>query len=115
MIVINAKERHVYEVNIHPSKYLSVMQNAVEGYIEAAMVIKQAKEKTDDLYVNEEGLLKSFTYGFGILGAQQTYFTGNGVIAATDNDGETVSTDLDVNDIKKLITFYDNERTTVTH
>lgn len=54
----------------------------------------------DVLYVKEYGLLKNFSYGFSVAGAQQKYFVGNGIV---------VGYEIEVKNKKGEITDYGHD------
>jgi len=65
--------------------------------------------KNNDLIVDDEGLLKD-NYYFGLpmeSNTEQKYiFAGNGILCKTNENGESISTDLTVEEIKAGITWY---------
>lgn len=58
----------------------------------------------DDVYVDDEGLLKPVGGWFYIEGASQP-FAGNGLIVGRNEEGDSVSCLSDLEDIKKRVTF----------
>lgn len=90
-IIIDAKNREIREETI-PEDRLKFLQECVEGYIERAITLPNG----DDVFVNEEGLLISFDYGFYIRGGHQI-FAGNGVVVG-DDDVELSSSVEQIND-----------------
>jgi len=63
-------------------------------------------DNTNDLYVDEEGLLKvnDNTKFFQIDGYPQP-LVGNGLIMGHKSNGDTISTTLDIQDIKEKVKF----------
>lgn len=94
-IIIDAKNREIRE-EIIPEDRLEFLQKSVEGYIERAITLPNG----DDVYVNEEGLLINFDYGFHIKGGHQIFF-GNGIVIG-DDDIEMKST---IEQIKDWVIF----------
>ena len=52
---------------------LEAMQRAVGGHIEAAFDMPGTRCRMETLYVDDEGLLKRYSYGFAWAGALQPY------------------------------------------
>jgi len=97
-ILIDAKNRIIKPIVI---SNLKDMQNAVGGYIERAHT-----HKNNDFYVDEEGLLKRYEYGFSIIGAHQPFFVGNGLVIGIDyNTCDNTNTTLTIDEVKRMITF----------
>jgi hypothetical protein len=85
VIFINARKREIELVEIE--NRLEPLQNLVQGYIECAFRLPNG----DELFVNEEGLLKDFAFGFKIAGGHQP-FLGNGVVVGfNEADGDSLS------------------------
>lgn len=82
-IFINAKECKIEVVEIKDLKDANAL---VEGYMEHVSI-----EDRVGLYVNEEGGLKNFPYGFELMGRQ---FIGNGFITEHDKNGDYVPLQL---------------------
>lgn len=99
-IVIDATAKTVTEREIINS--LDAMQDIVGGWIERATQLPNG----DDIFVDEEGLLKGTKEFFYIKGAHQP-FAGNGVIVACNEEGETISCKSSIDEILERITFMD--------
>ncbi len=82
-IFINAKERKIEVVTIEK---LEDAQKLVEGYMTHVGI-----EDRVGLYVNEEGELKNFAYGFSLMGKT---FIGNGFITEHDKNGDYIPLQL---------------------
>jgi hypothetical protein len=96
-IFIDAKNKSVTEIAI---SQLEDLQSAVEGYIEIG--VKFAS--TDVLFVNEEGLLRGFDYGFYIEGCNQM-FIGNGIIVGTTRSGNNADVEISLDAIRARTHF----------
>jgi len=101
-IFINAKNRTVEEINLNPKNTLKSLQECVEGLIELAVRF----DNRDDLFINEEGLLIQFPYGF-LYG--NYVFVGNGVIAGHNpRTGETTGATTDIKEVRKAVRWLYN-------
>ncbi|MHB9131514.1 MAG: DUF3846 domain-containing protein [Armatimonadota bacterium] len=85
---------------------LEAMQRAVGGCIEAALDLPASPRHAESLYVDEEGLLKEYAYGFSWAGALQPYFAGSGLVSSYDpSTGETRATRMAVEEVRARVTF----------
>lgn len=99
-IIIDAEKREVVEYSV-VGKTLDTMQKIVGGYIERAYEIND----TNEIYVNEDGLLTGENNFFTYEGAHQP-FAGNGVIVGVDyDDGDTIGTTMTVEEVRKKVRF----------
>lgn len=98
LIQINSVDRTITEVEV-PEITLEVMQKYVGGNFECAHVIDEKNE----LYVDEEGLLKIQEGFFFYEGAHQP-FPGNGIIVGHDEE-DTVGCTLSVEEVTPKIRF----------
>ncbi len=96
-IIIDATAREIREVEIEGK--LEDLQKAVGGYIEWATEL----DNGDNVYVDEEGLLKGYQCFFDI-GAHQP-FAGNAIVVNRDEDGETAAARSDVEEIRGKVKF----------
>ena len=95
VIQINSARRAVKELEIDHT--LENIQKLVGGNIERAYSISP----TEDLFVNEEGMLGPMTFWFTFEGAHQP-FVGNGVIIGCNREtGDSVSTKIKPSDLAK--------------
>lgn len=85
-IFINVTKREISEVVLDDTIILKELQRYVGGYIERALELPNG----DDLFVDEEGLLKSPEYFFMHEAGHQP-FAGNGIIVGHDKEGETIA------------------------
>jgi len=99
-ILINSTTRTVSEY-ISGDDTLTYMQKAVGGYIEAAF----SPNEKNDIFVDEEGLLKGYDDFFTYDGAHQP-FAGNGIVTGVNDDGDTISTSLTLEEVTKKVKFY---------
>lgn len=98
-IHINAEKQTITEINING---LSGMQDAVGGYIAVA----HGPNDKNTIYVDDEGLLKGYNYGFEYNGAHQP-FAGNGIVCGIDYEtGESTDCTLTIDEIKKNVRFF---------
>jgi hypothetical protein len=98
-IKIDSTERTVTEVQIPNT--LAALQEAVGGYIERGLEIDG-----NDLYVNEEGLLDSECDEFFFYEGAHQPFAGSAILVGVDAEGDTISTTLDLETVKKSVRFY---------
>lgn len=86
---------------------LPAMQRVVGGYIEAAVDIPITPTHAETLYVDEEGLLKGYAYGFAWAGAPVPYYAGNGLVSAYDpTTGETRATRMTADEVRARVPSY---------
>tara|TARA_R110000751_G_scaffold54149_1_gene116653 strand:+ start:94 stop:432 length:339 start_codon:yes stop_codon:yes gene_type:complete len=60
------------------------------------------------LFVDEEGLMKDYSDFFRILGGSPHSFAGKGLILGLDDSGESVGSELSVEDIEKKVKFFED-------
>jgi hypothetical protein len=65
--------------------------------------------ETETLYVDDEGLYKDRDYFFGIKGAPQEFYAGNGMICGVKKDGSANSTKFTAGIVEELVTFHTRE------
>ena len=95
---IDALQRKVSKIEVET---LEDMQRCVGGFIELA----PGHNTSQTLYVNEEGLIKGFDYGFSFGGSEP--FLGNGLLLGpVDNHGHTLSCTMPIEVIKVFTIFY---------
>ncbi len=105
-IWINAQEQKIETVEISVEiSGLEDMQRCVEGYVEDIGAIARTKKLTTHLYANEEGRFKKFPYGFRFN--DKIDIIGNGLIVSIDNEGDTASVELSVNQVERFVKFLD--------
>lgn len=63
----------------------------------------------DSIIVDEEGLLKPCDHFFTYEGAHQP-FAGNGLVVGADEEGETVSCDIDEAQVRSKVKFYNKDQ-----
>lgn len=97
VIIINTQERKIEEKEIEGT--LEDFQAVVGGYITAVNITD-----TDCFYVNDEGLFDPTLEWFEFKGAHQP-FKGNGVVVGTDEEGETISPAITIDEIKEAVSF----------
>lgn len=82
VIHINAETRTITEVELTPEQrrdprgHLRALQALVGGLISTAYRF----ENGDELFVDDEGLLKDPRHFFRVVGCAQPFFAGNGVV-----------------------------------
>jgi hypothetical protein len=104
VIIIDAQKKEVREETISADGHgLEGLQNIVGGLIEAAF-----RTDKDVLYVDEEGLLKAYNYGFSFIGAPQALYAGNGVMAGIGEDGETAACTESLEAVRSKVIFHSN-------
>jgi hypothetical protein len=100
-ILINATERSVKEVDIKgdlKSWYDQIGCDVVE--------VACYLPSSNMLLVDEEGMLKAPTHFFEF---NKNVLAGNGLIVGTNDDGDTSSATLNVDDIMFNVKFYDKQ------
>ena len=103
-IQINSTKRTITAIEVSG---LESMQAVVGGDIEVATEIKH-NDKWNTFYCNEEGLSLNVRDWFIVQDAHQP-FKGNGLIVGFDPDsGESIDTNLTVEDVKKVVKFADD-------
>jgi hypothetical protein len=100
ILVINSDKREVTNINTTEDELLKVMQTAVGGYIERAQTLANG----DDVFVDEEGLLKNYRSGFVLDNGQPLF--GNGVIVRHTPSGNARSAKSSGADIINRIKFF---------
>lgn len=82
-ILIDAKNKTISEIDVPQEDSLDVLQGYVEGLIECVTHVTPR----DIMYVNEEGRLLGFTYGFSLpkIYANQ-HFVGNAVVIGCSSE-----------------------------
>lgn len=103
-VIIDAENCKIREVDIKKGKSLEAMQKAVEGLIELAGDIPISAG--DSLFVNEEGMFDDSLSFFEVEGMHQP-FSGNGIIVGTGSNGETISAKVNIEELKKIVSFVD--------
>lgn len=98
VIHINSVTQTISETTV---ECLKDCQNLVGGYIERGLILANG----DELYVDEEGLLKNCEFWFSIIGHPRP-FAGNayiiGSVTASGNNRPAIS---ELAEIKKRVTF----------
>ena len=113
VIKIDAVNKRIYEDYISPNDKLTAMQEAVSGVvngekIEGLITLAVEMEHGDSLYVHDEGLFY-FKDGFTVRDVDCPYFAGNAIIAGSDDEGETQSAKIDVEEVTNMIVFKHEE------
>jgi len=107
-IWIDAERREITEIAL-PDRgdgRLEAMQRAVGGNIDAAFDLPHSPGHSETLYVDEEGLLKGYSYGFAWTGAPQEFYAGSGLVSAYDpSTGETCASSMAVEKVREHVTF----------
>lgn len=83
-----------------------IIENNLESYykeIGCELVDRVAYDYNNDIVVDDEGLLKGETHFFRIDG---NIYAGNALIMSVNNKGEWDNHSVDINEIKKKISFY---------
>jgi hypothetical protein len=99
-IVIDSMMQTVKEATLSKEDTLTQMQTLVGGYIERATQLPNG----DDVFVNEEGLLRSPRHFFTIVGGHQPY-AGNAVILNSDEEGDSAPAKSDLVYITTSVKF----------
>jgi hypothetical protein len=98
-IYINAEKQYVSEVDVDEKSVLQEWYSLIKtDIVEVGLPL----ENRNQLLVDEEGLMK---IQFGGFSFDSHYFVGNGLVVATDKDGESVSTTLTEQNIEKRVKF----------
>jgi hypothetical protein len=98
---IDVTKREITEIEIPDKKPLSQMQAVVGGLITIAVTLPN----DDDVFVDDEGLLKGPPGFFVIKGGHQP-FAGNGLVCGSDPaTGETVAAKTSLEEMRGLVRF----------
>jgi hypothetical protein len=104
IIFINAKAR---TVTIETNTGLEYLQGLVGGFIESVANFRDPNGRRHMLLVNEEARIQKppLPYGFNVNG--NGVLIGNGVIVATDEDGERADVTLPLDAFAKQVHWLD--------
>lgn len=100
MLLIDVKACAVKEIFCE-GETLKFLQEQVGGYVDCVRLGDGM-----DLWVNDEGMVNGTQEFFMLAGAHQPY-AGNGVIASSNEEGETIGTNCSVEAIEAVIHFTD--------
>lgn len=100
VIVIDALKREVREEQVK-GKTLKFLQKTCGGYVDLVRITDYA-----DLWVKDEGLIDGTQEFFTIGGVVQP-LAGSGVLASSDEDGNTIGTDIPLDIVKDMVGFVD--------
>lgn len=100
-IIIDSTKKEIREEQISTEgDGLPALQKVVGGYIELAFQVK-----SDVLYVDEEGLLKGYRFGFTYEGAPQRVYVGSAVVSGVTRGGAIKDCTLTVEQVKEKVRF----------
>ena len=101
-IKIDVVKQEVYQIRIENS--LEAMYNIIGCQIMEVVRI----DRRNDLWIDEEGLLQNpQLLKFWFKGCHSP-LTGNGLVCGFDGEGESISTTLSVEEIKRRVIFLGN-------
>lgn len=100
-ILINSKTKEIKEVEMGKDYKEIYSQLECEMFQIGTELAEQ-----DAIYVDEEGLMNGTDVFFVYEGAHQP-FAGNGLILGTDDEGESVSCKIKLDEVKNKVKFYD--------
>ena len=101
-ILIDVENKQVSEVEISDKNFLMNVYDYLKcDLIDTAIII----DDINSIYVDDEGLLKEQKHFFTFDGRGP--FAGNGLISAIDDEGNGVATQLDIEEIRKRVSYID--------
>jgi hypothetical protein len=89
-------------VRIGFASALKDLQKLVGGYICLATTLANG----DEVFVDDEGILKEYPYGFTITGAHQPFFGNGYVIGPADDEGGDTDAQSTVDEIARMVHFW---------
>jgi hypothetical protein len=101
-IFIDSKNREVKEVEIK-GDLQSWYETIGCGMVECALYF----DDHDSIMVDEEGLFHSECNEFFFVKGGHQPFAGNGLVVGTDENGESVSTKISLDEVKSKVKFMD--------
>lgn len=101
-ILINADNQTIEEVNIIEN--VEVLDQWYKYLNVELVTVGLELNEHDSILVDDEGLLKNPDNFFYYKGAHQP-FAGNGLIVGTDEDGKSVSCNIDLDTVKANVKF----------
>lgn len=106
VIFINSKDKTIKNVNIDKDNLLSFLQSRVaeySGLITSANYIYNNKQE-NVIYVDDEGLLEQ-KYPLEGFVYKDNFYAGNGAVVGTNENGESISTNINLETMISEITF----------
>ena len=102
-ILIDAYNKVVEEVSLRPDENIL---NQWYDFVKCSLVqVGHYITEHDSIIVDEEGLLRPCDHFFTYEGAHQP-FAGNGLVVGVDEEGETVSCDISLEEVKSKVKFH---------
>ena len=101
-IFIDAKNKEVKEVEIK-GDLQSWYETIGCGMVECALYF----DEHDSIMVDEEGLFNDQCNDFFFVKGGHQPFAGNGLVVGTDENGESVSTKISLDEVKSKVKFMD--------
>lgn len=77
---INAEKMEITEVQIDRENSLADLQEKAGGPIQLCHEFSDGSV----CFVDENGLMKDYTYGFKIIGSRHEFFVGNGIVVGPE-------------------------------
>ena len=101
-ILIDPTTKSITEVD-YTGDYKQIYKLCDFSYFECAEI-----DPKHTLFVDEEALLKEENDFFRILGDPPRSFAGKGLVLGLDDSGESVGSELTVDDIKEKVKFFED-------
>lgn len=102
IIFIDARKKEISILRLE-GNVLSECQRLVEGYIQSVYNIDEGNE----IYADEDGLMKNYRYGFSLLHNPAQIYVGNGIVMRHNKEGEEIDTNVSVKMLKMVVRFHE--------
>ena len=100
-ILIDVYNKDVREIDIPENNTLDAWYKAIDVEI---VTVGHYINEHDSILVDDEGLLKPCNHFFLYEGSHQP-FAGSGLVTGVDEEGESVSCDISLDEVKNNVTF----------
>lgn len=102
ILFIDARKKEISAVFVPKEKALFEMQRLVDGYVQMVLHL----ENRHALLVDEDGLANRCSYGFALVKDPSMIYVGNGIVSASDEEGDTTDVTMELEALKKMIKFH---------
>ncbi len=103
LIFIDARKKEISLLKVERKNEFSELQRLVEGYAQIVVNLDDG----NDIYSDEDGLMKNYRYGFSLLHNPSQIYVGNGVVLRSDKKGESIDTSISVEMLKLVVRFHE--------
>lgn len=103
-ILINPKDQTITEIEFI-GDYKRIQQLIDADCFDC---VRLGDEEENTIYVDDEGLINGVAQRVGMFrvdGDNPAYLAGKGLILATDAEGESAATKLDIEELRKIVAF----------